>query len=152
MSLTKQELILKLQAEVKGLHSYLIKEDFENAADDAINEFEASWPVSGQLIEYWVKKRAKRHLFYYLLTESAHKFKFEQINLQHRFDHYSKLIEMEDKNFENFMEERPDLFAGVDSFKMFGTKIDAGFAYTEYGTDITYDDEQMVEFDPKEAD
>ncbi|MHC5214037.1 MAG: hypothetical protein ACYSOO_05560 [Planctomycetota bacterium] len=149
--MTKQELILKLEKEVKGLHSYLVKEDYENAADDAINEFESSWPVSGQLLTFWVKRRAKRHLFFYLMTESAHKFKFEQINLQHRFDHYSKLIETEDKAFEVFIEERPDLFAGVDSFKMFGTKIDAGFAYAEHGTDITYDEDQKVEFDPKES-
>ncbi len=148
--MTKQELLLKLEKEVKGLHQYLVPEDYENAADDSIREFDSSFPVSGNLVEYWVKKRAKRHLFFYLLTESAHKFKFEQINLQHRFDHYSKLIEMEDKQFETFQEERPDLFAGVDSYKMFGTKIDAGFAYAEYGTDITYDDEQLVEFDPKE--
>lgn len=152
MSLSKQQLILRLEKEVKGLHTYLVKEDYENAADDAINEFESSYPVSGQIVEYWVKKRAKRHLFYYLLSESAHKFKFEQINLQHRFDHYSKLIEIEDKAFEAFIEERPDLFAGVDSFKLFGTKIDAGFAYAEYGTDITYDDDQLVEFNPKASD
>lgn len=149
MSLSKQDLIKKLQEEVKGLTTYLVNKDYENAADDAINEFESEYPVDGQLLEYWVKKRAKRHIFYYLLTESAHKFKFEQINLQHRFDHYSKLIESEDKAFEVFMEERPDLFAGVSSYKMFGTKVDAGFAYDDVGKDITYDDDQLVEFDPK---
>lgn len=150
--MTKQELILKLEKEVKGLHQYLVKEDYENAADDAINEFELSFPVSEQLLVYWVKRRAKRHLFFYLLTESAHKFKFEQINLQHRFDHYSKIVELEDKSFSEFMEERPDLFAGVDSFKMFGTKVDAGFAYDSIGRDITYDKDQLVEFTPKVSD
>ena len=148
--MTKQELILKLEKEVKGLHQYLVKEDYENASDDAIKEFETTFPTSGQILEYWVKKRAKRHLFFYLLTESAHKFKFEQINLQHRFDHYSILVKMEDEQFVAFMEERPDLFAGVEAFQMFGTKIDAGFAYTESGIDITYKDSQLVEFDPKE--
>lgn len=149
MSMSRQDLILKLTKEVKGLTVYLATADYENAADDAINEFETSYPVSGQLIEYWVKKRAKRHIFFYLLTESAHKFKFEQINLQHRFDHYSKLIKLEDEQFQAFMEERPDLFAGVDSYKLFGTKIDAGFAYTSEGVDKTYDNDQLVEFDPK---
>jgi len=148
--MTKQELVLKLEKEVKGLHQYLVKEDWENAADDAINEFETTFPTSGQTLEYWVKKRAKRHLFFYLLTESAHKFKFEQINLQHRFDHYSILVKMEDEQFAAFMEERPDLFAGVEAFTMFGTKIDAGFAYTESGVDITYKKSLLVEFDPKE--
>lgn len=149
MSLTKTQLILKIQKEVKGLHQYLVNEDYENAADDAAAEFETEYPVSGSLIEFWIKRRAKRHLFYYLLSESAHKFKFEQINLQHRFDHYSKLVQTEDEQFAVFMEERPDLFAGVESYKMFGTKVDAGFAYDETGRDITYDDDQLVEFDPK---
>lgn len=151
MSLTKTQLILKLQKEVKGLHQYLVNEDYENAADDAVNEFGMSYPVSDQTVEYWIKKRAKRHIFYYLMSESAHKFKFEQINLQHRFDHYYKLIEMEDEQFATFMEERIDLFAGVDSYQLFGTKVDAGFAYDEVGKDITYDDDQLVEFDPKES-
>lgn len=149
MTLSKDDLMLKLKTEVKGLDTYLVNADYRNAAEDAINEFEATYPVTGQLLEFWVKKRAKRHLFYYLLSESAHKFKFEQINLQHRFDHYHKLIQVEDEQFVAFMEERPDLFAGVDSYKMFGTKVDAGFAYTGTGLDITYDDDQLVEFDPK---
>lgn len=148
--MTRQELILKLEKEFKGSHKYLIKEDYENASTDAINEFGTTYPVSGQLLELWVKKRAKRHLFYYLLTESAHKFKFEQINLQHRFDHYSKLVEFEDKQFAEFMEEHPELFTDAATYKLFGTKIDAGFAYTESGVDITYNDDQLVEFDPKE--
>ena len=57
---------------------------------------------------------------------------------------------MEDEQFAAFMEERPDLFAGVEAFTMFGTKIDAGFAYTESGVDITYKKSLLVEFDPKE--
>lgn len=149
MTLSKDDLMLKLKNEVKNLDTYLVNEDYKNATEDAINEFETSYPVEGQLLEFWVKKRAKRHLFYYLLSESAHKFKFEQINLQHRFDHYYKLIEVEDKLFALFIEERPDLFAGVDAFQIFGTKIDAGFAYTGTGIDITYNEDQLVEFDPK---
>ena len=149
--MTRQELLLKLEKEFKGSHKYLVKEDYENASNDAINEFETSYPVSGQLLEYWIKKRAKRHIFYYLLTESAHKFKFEQINLQHRFDHYSELVKMEDEAFAEFMEEHPELFTDAESYKLFGTKIDAGFAYTETGVDITYRKDQLVEFDPKES-
>lgn len=154
MSLTQTQLVAKLEEEVKGLSDHLVDVDYINASDDAVNEFGTSFPVSGQDIEFWVKRRAKRHLFFYLLSESAHKFKFEQINLQHRFDHYRQLIEYEDKEFEKFMEDRPDLFAGVDTFKLFGTKVAAGFSYDSLGRDTTYDDidDNEVDFTPKEAD
>jgi len=154
MSLTQTQLIARLKQEVKGLTSYLVDDDYTNASTDAINEFGQSFPVSGQEIEFWVKRRAKRHLFFYLMSESAHKFKFEQINLQHRFEHYKTLIEYEDKAFDKFMEDRPDLFAGVEAFKMFTTKVDAGFSYDEFGRDTTYDDidDNEVNFTPTEND
>lgn len=153
MSLTQTQLINRLKEEVKGLSSYLVDEDYSNASSDAINEFGSSFPVSGQEIEFWVKRRAKRHLFFYLMSESAHKYKFEQINRQQRFEHYFKLIQAEDKAFATFMEERPDLFAGVDVYKIFGTKVDAGFSYDSLGRDTTYDDidDNEVNFTPKES-
>ncbi|RLI01786.1 hypothetical protein DRO30_03600, partial [Candidatus Bathyarchaeota archaeon] len=82
--MTKSELITLLEEEIKGLSSYLISSDYSNACDDASKETGWSFPVSGDFKIFWIKQRAKRHLFFYLLTESAHKFKFEQINLQHR--------------------------------------------------------------------
>lgn len=152
MSLTQTQLITRLKQEVKGLTSYLVDDDYINASLDAANEFNTTYPVSGQDIELWVKRRAKRHLFFYLMSESAHKYKFEQVNLQHRFDHYSKLVASEDEAFKDFMEERPDLFAGVDAYKMFTTKVDAGFSYDIYGRDTTYsDDDNEVNFTPKES-
>lgn len=154
MALTETNLITKLKQEVKGLTTYLVDDDYVNAATDAINEFGDSFPVSGQELEFWVKRRAKRHLFYYLMTEAAHKFKFEQINLQQRFEHYRELIKTEDEAFVSFMEERPDLFAGVDTFKMFTSQVSAGFSYDSLGRDTTYDDidDNEVDFTPKEAD
>lgn len=154
MSLTQTQLITRLKQEVKGLTSYLVDDDYTNASTDAINEFASSYPVSDQEMQVWVKRRAKRHLFFYLMSEAAHKFKFEQINLQQRFEHYRDLIKSEDAAFLAFMEERPDLFAGVETFKMFTTKVDAGFSYDSIGHDTTYDDidDNEVEFTPKEAD
>lgn len=153
MSLTQTNLVARLKQEVKGLTSYLVDDDYNNATTDAINEFGMTFPVSGQETEYWVKRRAKRHLFFYLLSEGAHKFKFEQINLQHRFEHYRDLVKYEDEAFEKFKEENPDLFAGVDTYKMFTTKVDAGFSYDEFGRDTTYDDidDNEVNFTPKES-
>jgi len=150
--MTKNELVILLEREVKGLSSYLDPLDYRNAADDAARETGWAFTVSGVFKEYWIKERAKRHIFFYLLSESAHKFKVEQINLQHRFDHYSKIIAYMDKQFQEIIEERPDQFAEADPFKMFGTKIDAGFAYDSAGRDITYDESNQVDFSPKEND
>lgn len=151
--MTRTELLIKIKQEVKGLIKYLASQDYENAVDDASRETGWSHPVTGDFKIYWIKQRAKRHLYEYLLTESAHKFKYEQINLQHRFEHYSKLIKVMDEQFEKVQDERPDQFANVDTFKMFGTKADAGFAYiSQTGQDITYLDVQLVEFGPKEND
>lgn len=150
--MTKNELVILLEREVKGLSSYLDPVDYRSAADDASRETGWAFDVSGDFKEYWIKQRAKRHIFFYLLSESAHKFKVEQINLQHRFDHYKAIIAYMDKEFQVIIEERPDQFAEADPFKMFGSKVDAGFAYDSAGRDITYDSDQLVDFSPKEDD
>lgn len=151
--MTRTEILLKVKQEVKGLSNYLDNQDYENAADDASRETGWSYPVSGDFKIYWIKQRAKRHIYEYLLTESAHKFKYEQINLQHRFEHYSKLIKRMDEDFKIVQDERPDQFAGVDTYQMFSTKVDAGFAYDpQTGRDLTYDEDQLVEFGPKADD
>jgi len=151
--MTRNEILIKIKQEVKGLSSYLDGVDYENAVDDASRETGWSYPVTGDFKIYWAKQRAKRHLYEYLLTESAHKFKYEQINLQHRFEHYSKLIKRMDEDFARIQDARPDQFADVDTFQLFGTKVDAGFAYAnQTGQDITYVDDQLVEFGPKEND
>ncbi len=151
--MTRAELIVLITQEVKGLSAYLVSDDYNNAVDDALRETEWILPVSVSFEEYWLKQRSKRHLFFYLYSESAHKFKYKQINLQHRFLHYKELIKSMDDVFEKAVESRPDLFAGVDAFHLFGTKIDSGFAYQhQTGKDITYRTDQKVDFGPKEND
>lgn len=150
--MTEDEMATLIEVEVKGLTSYLDAVDYTNATDDARRETGWSFPVSDTFKIYWLKTRAKRHIFFYLLSESAHKFKVEQINLQHRFDHYKEIIKFMDKEFQQIMEDRPDQFASADPFKMFGTKIDAGFSYDSAGVDTTYDESNYVDFYPKEND
>ena len=150
--MTRIELLALLQQEVKGLSSYLVTDDYNNAVDDALRETAWSFTISGVFKEYWIKQRAKRHLFFSLYTESAHKFKYKMINLQNRFSHYDKMIKGLDEAFAKAIEERPDLFTGVEAFKLFGTQIGAGFAYDQIGKYITYRTEQLVDFGPKEND
>lgn len=149
-------LIESLQTEVKGMSRYLDAIDYENAIADAERECGWSLPVSVVFRIYWLKTRAKRHLFFYLMSESAHKFKYEQINLQHRFEHYFKLIQAMDENFEKIMETRPEEFLDAlgiadDVIGMFGTKVDAGFSYSPSGRDTTYGPDNEVNFFPNES-
>jgi hypothetical protein len=141
--------------EIKGLSRYLEIEDYENALADAERECGWSTSVLTNFRIYWLKQRMKRHLFFYLMSESAHKFKYEQINLQHRFDHYFKLIEMMDGKFKEIMEEHPNEFLdvlGIDDVSgLFGTKVDAGFSYSPSGRDTTYDADNEVVFTPNES-
>lgn len=128
----------------------MVNQDYDNACNDASRETGWTFPVEGDFKIYWFKQRAKRHLFFYLLSESAVKFKVEQINLQHKFDHFKILIKDLDTKFENIQESRPEMFAGVDAFKLFGTKIDAGFSSDGVGRDTTYSDQNEVVFTPTE--
>ena len=64
--MTRNELIVKLQQEVKGLTSYLEEEDYDNAIDDALRDTGWSLPTTVNFNIIWIKDRAKRHLFFYL--------------------------------------------------------------------------------------
>ena len=148
---TKAEMTILLQQEVKGLTSYLNSNDYSNACDDAERETGWSFPVSGDFKIYWQKQRAKRHLFFYLMTESAVKFKAKQFSLNQKFEHLKESIEFMDQEFMAIQEARPEEFGSVDPLFTFGTKIDAGFVYEpQTGRDVTYDEDQNVIFTPDE--
>lgn len=147
--MTQTEMEEKLEEEVKGLSTYLEGDDYTNACNDAARETDWSFPVTTNFKILWMKNRAKRHLFFYLYSESAHKFKYEQINLNQRFDHYDKIIKRMDEDFAAALEANPEEFAGAEAYELFGTKSDAGFQYDPItGKDITYNDDNKVVFTP----
>ncbi len=151
--MTKAEMRLQVEQEVKGLSSYLDPVDFTNACEDAERETGFSFPTSTNFQTHWNKTRAKRHIFFYLLTESAHKFKYEQINLQHRFEHYRTIVNDMDKKFETAKDDFYLEFSGASSVNIFGTKIDAGFQYDPLtGRDTTYNDDNSTVLSPTEND
>ncbi|MDY6957904.1 MAG: hypothetical protein SVK08_01970 [Halobacteriota archaeon] len=150
--MTKTELSIIVQKRLRQISDYIVPEDVTEAIEDAERETGWTLPVSGSFKEFWMINRSKRHVYEILRTGNAHKFKVEGINLQHRFDHYDKLIREMDEKFEAAVKDNPADFAGVDVFKMFGMKVDAGFSYNEHGKDITYDPDQLIEFSPKETD
>jgi hypothetical protein len=136
--------------QLSSLSTLITADGYALVCDQVTLELGWSYPVTSPTKVLWMIKRGTRYAIELLRLAAASKFKFKQVNLQHRFDHYQKLIEDMDKEFETAMAADIGLFAGVDSFKMFGTKIDAGFAYTSAGEDITYDWDQYVRFEPSE--
>ena len=150
--MTREELAGKIEEEVKGLSTYLDPAHYLNACDDAIRETGFSFPISTDFQIRWAKERAKRHLFFYLYTESAHKFKYEQINLQQRFEHYRSIIGAMDRAYDKAKEEFWTDFAGVSDVNRFGTLMRAGFQYDNKGRDTTYDSTNKVNIHPTEND
>jgi len=150
----ESELIDKLKEEVKNLTTYLEDPtDYENALADAYRETGWTVPITSGFQLVWIKQRARRHLFFMLMSESAHKFKYDKINLQDRFKHYSALVKMMDEKFAKAITDNPTEFAGVDAYKLFGTVSSTGLAYEPItGRDITYHKDQKVLFSPSESD
>ena len=140
-----------LKQEVKGLTAYLEDVDYKNSVNAALRDTGWSLPTGTDFKTQWLLNRSRRWLLYYLWTESAAKFQVEQIHLEHRFEHYGIIIERMDKEFEEIQTARPDEFADIDTFHLFGTKVDAGFSYGSLtGRDETYLPSNEVKFEPGE--
>jgi hypothetical protein len=142
-----------VKVQLSGLSSLVTTDGYEFACDQAYNELGWSYPVTNPTQVLWMIKRATRHALDILRIASANKFKYKQVNLQHRFDHFQKLIEDLDKEFlEALTYDIAPLGSGLSSFKLFGTKLDAGFSYGIDGTDETYKIDKYVNFSPVETD
>lgn len=133
--MTSGELIIRVRQELKGLSSKFETEDFDNAISDSFGDTGWAFPLTTDYKILWFKKRVFRHLFFMLGAESAHKFKVDGINLQQRFEHYSKLVSGMDREWEKeYNSIMPDDIDGIA-----GIKIDSGFVHDEdTGQDLTY--------------
>ncbi|MFW6120242.1 MAG: hypothetical protein ACOC80_05005 [Petrotogales bacterium] len=116
--------------------SILSSDEIESALTRALNELGWTLPVSNQAKEYWLVERGQRHCLDILRTTSAHKFRYKQINLSHRFDHYHAMVEAMDKRFLEALESDPAL-ADVSGENFF-VYIRGGFNYGHLGEDLTY--------------
>ena len=119
--------------------STLSTDGLDAAANFAISELGWSFPVTDEKKCFWLVRRATRHACYILWIASAQKFKYKQVNLQQRFDHYEKLIKHMDTEFEEALASDATFFTSVDSYRLFGTVVGAGFVYDSIGNDLTYD-------------
>ena len=150
--MTREEMIGLVETELKSLATNFEDEDYQAAADDALRDTGFTFPTTVAFKIKWLKERFKRHLFFMLYTESAHKFKVKQISLHQRFDHYGKLIWSLDQAFVKVQEEEMFQFAGVQPYQAFGHQIGAGFSYDRRtGEDTTYQQSNRVPIKPSDT-
>lgn len=137
----KSDVIVALKLSLKDVVDLFEEPELEQAAD--IASFETGWklPVTKDFRCYWIVERAKRACISMLCFSTAHKFKFKQINLNQRFDHYFKMLEFMDKMFEQAKKDNPDEFTdAVDAMTLeeklsaLGYYIPTRFQYTPAGT------------------
>jgi hypothetical protein len=146
-----------IEIQLSSLSTLITADGYELVCDQTMQELGWSYPLTTSAKLFWAMKRGTRHAMYILLIASANKFKYKLVNLQHRFEHFQKLIADMDKEFATAMASEPSLFCTVGSadpnaFRMFGTKIDAGFSYDSIGNDTTYNTDKYVNFAPLEDD
>ena len=135
---TNEQFISKVQTSLGSSSELVGAEGYSFAISQALNELGWSLPASGKKA-YWLVERGKRHCIDILRTQSANKFRYKDLALNHRFNHYNAMIEDLDKKFEKALDSDPDLLdVDADSiFKVFGTYVENGFVYDQYGNDVT---------------
>ena len=148
--MTSGELITVIEQELKALATNFVAVDFTNAIEDAVRETSYVLPNTNNEQIYWLKQRSKRNLIFMLATGVASSFQVKQIKLDQKFRNLKELYVDMDKAWEK---AQGDLGIGVsDTFRLFGSKIDAGFASDEVtGEDTTYYAEQLVIVTPNDT-
>ncbi len=128
--MTKEELAAIIGAD-RSITGFLELPEITQCCTDASSETGWPFPVSGDFKELWIKKRALRHCYFKLYTQSARKFKVNQLNLQQRFSHYGVLLSDMDAEYESIQEKHPAMFINSDSetYKAFGSVVGSGFVY-----------------------
>lgn len=136
---SKADIIVAVQVQLGSSSNALTPEGYEAAVSTAESELGWVLPQSDSTRILWLVKRAVRHACYILWVASAQKFKYKQVNLNQRFDHYEKLVKSMDSEYENALQSNISVFSNVESYKMFGTAVGAGFTYDSIGNDTTYE-------------
>jgi len=144
MFTTIDDVVEVLTISLSTAASLLSEEGLEAAVNDALTELGWSLPITEPKQIMWVSRRALRHACYILWVASAQKFKYKQVNLQQRFEHYEKLIKHMDAEFAAALSDDMSTFITVDVYRLFGTAVGPGFVYDTIGRDLTYS--QLVNY------
>jgi hypothetical protein len=126
----------RVSIELGGLASKVSVDAFESASDKVIDEVHWNYPITDSFKTFWFLERGKRHLIQIFLIESAHKFKYKQIHLNQRFDHYLLLIKKMDEDFLRAVEENPEAFPTAAGGAPFPDYIKNTFTYDFLGRSL----------------
>ena len=138
MALSTVDDVIEATAKTLGDVSSKVDEDGQAmAVAQALAELHWTLPVDDSFKEFWIIARTKRYFLSVLLIESANKFQYKKIYLQHRFAQYFKLLEFLDKEFQTALENNPTEF-DADTWGNLGDYITNGFSYNVFGVDISY--------------
>jgi|LGVF01.1.fsa_nt_gb hypothetical protein len=112
---------------------------FVGAASQTELELPWPYPITVATKEFWMVERCRRHTIYVLMVESAHKFQYRLIHLEHRFKNYIQLIKNMDETFYKAMEDDPNgVFDDIGAaFSDFAYLITSGFIYDSLGRDAS---------------
>lgn len=131
------ELIQFVKNTMGASYEKVSDDGFKNACKQAQAELNWSLPINNSFKEFWLTERTKRYVTYILLFESAHKFQYKKINLQHRFKHYFQLLELMDDHFKQAIEDNPTEF-DTSTGTQLAIYLSSGFSYDIDGEDVTY--------------
>ena len=126
----------KVTIELGSLASSVGADAFESASNKTYEEVQWPYPITDPFKSFWFVERGKRHLIQIFLIESAHKFKYKQISLNQRFDHYLALIKMMDADFLRAIEENPEVFPTPAGGMAFPDYIANTFTYDFVGRSL----------------
>jgi hypothetical protein len=138
---TMDDIIDLVKVQLSSSAEIVSSDGYELAAAQASSELGWNFPVTDPTRIMWLVKRTTRHACNILKIASAQKFKYKQVSLNQRFEHYVILLADMDSEFETALSQLPAVFAGVETHKMFGTALNAGYTYNYLGEDTTYEDD-----------
>ena len=145
------EFTTQVSLEMGDLATKVAAGAFEQVSNKTFNEFLGQWsyPITDDFQSYWFLERGKRHLIYIFLIASAHKFKFKQISLNNRFDHYIQLIRLMDDEFLKAAEDNPMAFPVASGGVLFPMYLANTFNYDFLGREyadpyLVLDGEELI--------
>lgn len=133
----RQDLIFFIKDMMGASFDKVSDDGFDKAITQAEKELNWVLPLDNSFQEFWLVERTKRYVTAILLFESAHKFQYKKLYLQHRFDHYIQMLKMMDEEFKEAIESNPDKF-DTSSGTVLCFYLTNGFQYNSDGSTPYY--------------
>lgn len=131
-----RDYISALKKQLKGLADLFDDDMLSTALSTALAELGWTVPTTRKFRTYWILERAKRACVSMMCMDTAYAFKFKEINLQQRFEHFSALLKQMDEQFEAAKKANPEEFI-IEDPEMTSDEKSAQFG-DYYGSRVRY--------------